>query len=154
MANTYKAYELAKQLQWKLAIRIGTKVKELAFDSDGNPYIMINDGTPATTEANAIVKVAPESWPLAKDSLGNTALAYTPHVVQLVTEAPAAGSGPGVYLTCQLFSDILAECFMLGCKFEWYQSDNTDTPDLDDITAAKLKASIRPDVYNQLTSQQ
>ena len=63
MASTAKALELARQLQWKLAVRIGTKVLDLAFASDGNPYIPINDGSAAAGEKNAVIKVSGTNIP-------------------------------------------------------------------------------------------
>lgn len=153
MASSYKALAMANQLHDKLVIRIGSKVHDVSFDTDSNPLIAIDDGTPAAGEKNALIKILPDSWPLAKDVLGNTALQFVPHVVQVVMEAPAGGAGQ-TFLDCQLLADILGECFRLGAKLDWYQSANGDAPSVDDIIAVNLVASFYPDVYNKLTSQQ
>lgn len=152
--NPQKAIELAHEIADKLKLRFAGKTVTESFDTDGLPLITVNDGTPATTEMNILVKVNMQSWPLAKDILGNTANIYAPLTVQLATEAPAAGSGPGVYLTCQNALDILGELVFKGSRVEWYQSANGTVPSASTIAAANLKASFQPDLYNPLTNQQ
>lgn len=150
--NTYKATAMAIQLQSRLALRLSAlTVHAVAYDTDGNPYIAIDDGTPATTEKNAIIKILPDVTVGATDVLGNTAFAYTPHITQLVTEAPAAGSGAGVYLDLQTLSHILDEAMGLGTRFDWYQTANTVVPT---PGAGTLKATVYPDLYNPRTNQQ
>jgi hypothetical protein len=146
MATDYKVYTLATQLADKLKARVSSKTVTLLFDTDSNPYITINDGTPATTEDNWVIKIVPQSAPLAKDALGNTAIQYTPSVCQLVTEAPAAGTGVGVYVQFATLGPILMECFRLGTAIEWYQSANGVVPTTAAITGTP-KVSVQPSFY-------
>lgn len=152
--NPQKALEMAHEIADKLKLRFSTKTVTEGFDTDGLPTITVNDGSPATTEMNIFVKVNLQSWPLAKDILGNAANIYAPLTVQLVTEAPAAGSGAGVYLTVQNVLDIVGELILRGSRVEWYQSANGVVPVAASITAGNLKGSFQPDLYNPLTSQQ
>jgi len=149
-----KALELAHEIADKLKLRFAGKVVTEGFDTDGLPTITVNDGSAATTEMNIFVKVNLQSWPLAKDILGNAANIYAPLTVQLATEAPAAGSGVGVYLTVQNVLDIAGELILKGSRVEWYQSTNGTVPTASTIAAANLKGSFQPDLYNPLTNQQ
>lgn len=152
--NPQKALELAHEIADKLKLRFAGKTVTEGFDTDGLPTITVNDGTPATGEMNIFVKINLQSWPLAKDILGNAANIYAPLTVQLATEAPAAGSGAGVYLSCQNVLDILGELVLKGSRVEWYQSANTVVPVAGTLVAGNLKASFQPDLYNPLTNQQ
>jgi|SRR6185436_7719926 len=149
-----KALAAAHELADKLKLRFSTKTVTEGFDTDGLPTITVNDGTAATTEMNLFIKVALQSWPLAKDVLGNAANVYVPLVFQIATEAPAAGSGIGVYLTVQNALDIAGEAVMRGSAVEWYQSANGTVPVAGTLIAGNLKATWIPDLYNRLTSQQ
>ena len=157
MSTTQKSLDLARQLQFKLQLRLGASnptltVHDVSFDTDSNPLILIDDGTPATTEKCAVIKIMPQSWPLAKDVLGNAAIQYTPHVAMLATEAVATN---GTYLDFQMLTHILGEMYALGCQFQFWQSTNGTAPSATTFgTASNLKASFYPDMYNPLTSQQ
>jgi hypothetical protein len=149
-----KAIEFSAQLADILKLRFSGKVVTQTFDTDGLPLITINDGTPATTEMNILIKVALLNWPLAKDILGNAANIYVPLVVQIATEAPAAGSGVGVYLTVQNVLDLSGEICFRGAGVQWYQSANGVVPVVGTLVAGNLKASFSPDLYNPITNQQ
>lgn len=150
-----KALEFAHELADKLKLRFAGKVVTEGYDTDGLPTITINDGTPATTEMNIFVKVSLLSWPLAKDVIGLSANIYVPLVVQIVTEAPASGSGVGVYLNVQNALDIAGEVVFRGAGVQWWQSANGTIPSATTLgTSTNQKASFSPDLYNPITSQQ
>lgn len=149
-----KAIEFAHELADKLKLRFSTKTVTEGFDTDGLPTITVNDGTAATTEMNILIKVTMFSWSLAKDILGNAANIYAPLTVQIATEAPAAGSGVGVYLTVQNVLDLAGEVVMRGAGVQWYQSANGVVPVVATLVAGNLKASFSPDIYNPITNAQ
>ncbi len=103
MATTKKAQALAATIADELLTRIpGLASPPTGFtaaslvqgsDTDGNPYILIGDGTAG--HGNVIIKVMPQPWPLALDALGNSAIQYTPHQVEVGWEAVSgAGADP------------------------------------------------------------
>jgi hypothetical protein len=150
MATTYKAQAMAKELADRLKARLNASLALVqGFDTDQSPYISIGAGTAAS--ASAMIKVMPVDWPLAQDILGLTANSYTPHKICFVTEARATN---GAYLTRAQLILILGQLLLMGSKVEWYESTNGDSPDLDDITAAKLVASFEPDLYYPMISSQ
>jgi hypothetical protein len=151
--NPSKAIELAHELADKLKIRFSTFTVTEAFDTDGNPYFTIDDGTPATTEMCIIVKVLPVDWALAKDVLGNTANIYSPHKIMLGTEDSASHAD---YITPQQLMHVIGEIVGKGTQWEWYKTANGTAPTLANtiFAAAKLKGTFYPDMYNPLTSQQ
>lgn len=150
MATTYKAQALAKELADRIKARLnGALTLAQGFDTDQNPYISIGAGVAG--QPNAIIKVMPVDWPLAQDVLGLTASQYTPHKIAFVTETVATN---GSYLTAPQQILLLGQILLMGSKVEWYKSSNGDSPDLDDITAAKLIASFEPDLYYPMISSQ
>lgn len=150
--NPSKAIALAHEMADKLKIRFSSLTVTEAFDTDGAPYITINDATAAAGEQNMLVKVSPETWPLALDVLGNAANIYSPSKVQIVTELSAT-AGQTLLSGANILA-LLGECLSRGAKVEWYMSTNGAAPGLADITASKLKGTFYPDLYNPLTSQQ
>lgn len=157
MATTQKALSLALTLQSKLLARLGSVVHDVSFDSDQNPLILIDDGTPAAGESAAVIKIQPEPWPLARDVLGNAAIQYTPHVVKLCTEKDPTGGAGADIMALQTKLSILAECLALGCKTEWYRTTNGTVPSasaLATLDDSAPEAAVYPDLYNPMTSQQ
>jgi hypothetical protein len=151
MATSYKAQALASELADKIRSR-GFGGSLLVDAADLNPYVSIGDGT--IGGANALLKVKPVDWPLAKDVLGLDQAVFAPHVIQFVTEAdPTAGAGANPLTRGQVLG-ILGQAMAMGCVVEWYESANGDSPDLDDITPAKLKGTFHPDHYHPLVSAQ
>lgn len=147
MATTAKAIEIAQQLLDRLKLRFsgagGTTsltVSALAFDTDANPYFTIGSGSAGAQ--NAVIKVIPYTWPLAKDVLGNSAIQYTPHIVQLATEL-SASAGPGTILSVQSAMSIVGQILGTGCHWDWYQSANGTAPTVSTFaTASNLKGSF------------
>lgn len=143
MANTFKALALANDLADKLKLRLTQAVVQ-SFDTDGNPLITI--GTIATTNACAVVKVMPISTPLVTDIFGNAGNQYTPHRIQIVTEAFTSGTGLGVYLGVALLP-LMGELLSRRTRVEWYQDTNGTAPTIADAVAAKLVKTLEPSLY-------
>lgn len=148
MSTSAKALSLANDLADELKKRTTLTVAQ-SFDTDGSPLIQV--GTGSIGAAGGLLKVRPQDWPLAKDVLGLSANIYTPHVIQLVTEANAsAGAGADINTPAQLMV-LMAPALLRGCRFEWYNSANGNAPDATDITSGNLKASFES-LYHPLTS--
>lgn len=150
MSTTAKAQKLSAELADKLKARLnGALTVTQGFDTDQNPFIRV--GTDSAGQPTALIKTMPQDWPLAIDVLGLTAPQFTPHKMCFVTEARTQNGG---YLTHAQIALILGQTLAFGTKVEWYESTNGDSPDLDDITAAKLIATYEPDQYYPLISSQ
>jgi hypothetical protein len=138
MATTQKAIDIARDLAAEFTTRFGALATPLtvtqATHSDGNPYISISDGTPATTEVVFIVKVAPMEWSLAKDVLGLSAQVYVPTVIQIATETNAdAGSVARVTKSTHILA-LLGPIVTKGCVVEWYEQAAGNYPTIASIT--------------------
>jgi len=153
MSTTYKAQALAHELADRLRARGFTALGVVeSFDTDQSPLIIIGAG--ANGGRNAVIKVGPVVWPLAQDILGLTAPQYTPHVLQLVTEAnPAGGAGADPLTPADLLG-IMGQSVLMGCQTEWYQSASGTAPTAAAIIAGNLKATFAPDVYHAMVSSQ
>lgn len=141
MATTHKAISMARDLADALRKRLPSKTVTESFDTDGSPLIAIDDGSPATGEENVLLKVRPLDWPLAKDVLGLAQTVFTPHVIQMATEAEADADASVIILSRQTLLHVLGEVLGKGCKVEWYESANTVVPVAGTFIAGNLKAS-------------
>ena len=150
-STSYKANELAAELNAILKVRFSTLTNVTGFDSNGNPTIAIGAGSAGGR--NAFIRVQPISWSLAQDIFGNSANQYGPHVVQLCTEAnPAGGAGADV-LSASDIAQLLIPCSKQGSQFQWYNTANGTAPTVSGITAANLKVTVENDLYwNVLSS--
>lgn len=83
MATSQKAVELSRHLASRLKVRLPSASVAESQDSDGHPLITLGTGTAGGF--NALIRVRPQAG-IGTDHLGNSALAYTPSVVQFVTE--------------------------------------------------------------------
>lgn len=152
MATTQKAIELSAYLAEALALRLSALAQSTSFDTDGNPLISVGSGTAG--QKNLIVKVMPTPWPNAKDSLGNSAIQYTPHTVRLATEASAA-AGVGTIFSTQDVLHFIGEILGKGCRVEWYQSANGVAPTATTINdSTKLQASFELSLQYPLIQSQ
>lgn len=145
MATTQKALDIAYKLRDELRGRVQTSayfVNDIQFDSDGSPYFTLGDAVPASHEKNWIIKVRPVDWSLAKDVLGNTAIPYGPHVIQLAIEAGAASNFADFGYADLL--QVLSSCAQQGCKLELYARTAGTLVAIGDITGANLKSSWEP----------
>jgi hypothetical protein len=153
---SYKAIELSAELADELRKRTTLLVTESA-DTDGNPVITVSaDSTPAAGEKVIVVRTAPITWGLAKDVLGLASTVYTPHVIQVCTEANYEGTTDSVL-------DILGPAELLpvlitvgkrGTRVEWYQTTNGTVPSVAAMISTNLKASHEADVYHGMLSSQ
>ena len=165
MANSYKALAIAHDLADRLKTRLpSTQIVTESFDTDLNPLITINDGSPATLEANFVIKVAAVDWPTAVDVLGLAQTVYTPHVIAVATEADTTAGAAADPTTRAQLLPVIAQCLAMGCETRWYESAVGAVPTAGTITAGaatgaafgttNLKATYQPDHYHALVSNQ
>lgn len=155
MATTTKALALARELMdvWAKQVISTMPVQVETFDTDGNPVITMSaDATPATTEKIVVVRVKPITW-TATDIIGHTSQIFTPHVIQLCTEAnPAGGHGADILTPVELLP-VLAEIAKRGTIIEWYESAAGDIPATTEMTDANLKATYQELWWNGMKAQ-
>lgn len=149
MSNTTeKARMIALKLADELKIRLSALALAEGTGSAGDPLLTIGAGS--IGGANAIVRVIPTAFSLAKDILGNAANSYTPHTIQLCTEAnPAGGSGADI-LTPQQVVSLTSAIDGFGATWEWYQSANGTAPTEAAMIAGNLKATFDQNSYYKL----
>lgn len=153
-ATSFKAYEISKTLADTLRWRgLGSLGLVETFDTDGYPLITIGAGTPGGR--NAVIKVTQQSNPLAKDAFGNTANAFGPHVIQLVSEANYAGATDNVAdtLTASDIAKIFCSIVPFSTAIAWYQTATGVAPTIAGATAANLKTTEYPDPFNPVINQ-
>jgi hypothetical protein len=151
---TAKAVSIARDIASNLRLRQTALAVTESFDTDLLPVITV--GTNVAKAPGAQIKVVPQDWPLAKDILGLTALAFGPHKIQIVLEANAeAGDADEDDVNSwAVLLPIIGECVLRGCRVEIYNSATADSPDLADITAGNLKASFDPHVQFGMIANQ
>lgn len=149
MATTTKALAIARELidLWTKELSSSFASIVQSFDSSGNPVITLSDGGPTTGEKVAIVRISPISW-TATDILGNASPMYTPHVIDLCTEANYAATTDGVadILTPTELLPLLGEIVKRGTQVRWYVSANGTVPATTQMTSGNLSASYT-DLY-------
>lgn len=135
MATTQKALDLCRDLKEEIAFLFPTKtVSDVTIYSDGHPYFTLNDGTPATTEANAVFKVVPAPI-VGVDALGTASTAYANHVIQIAIEANrTTGPGHADNLTTQQLLDVIAPCVRKSSVVEIYVRAAGNPPVIGTIT--------------------
>lgn len=152
MATTKKALDFARDLMdvWAKQVNSTLPIIKQTFDSSGNPVITLSaDATPATGEKVVVVLIKPYATGTATDSLGNTATAYTPHIIQVCTEANYAGTTDNTadILTPVELLPVFCEVAKRGTIVEWHVTANGTVPSESAITAGTvLKATYR-DLY-------
>ena len=163
MSTTFKAQAIAHELADRLKVRPAINALGVAeaTDADLNPIITIGvidltaDPAGVTTVACAILKVEPQSWPLAQDILGNAAIQFTPHVIKILKEAGPAGTPTGGGLSSSAVLELLAQCTQMGCRVEIYETESGGGVELADIDdATHLVDAYDPDAYHPLISSQ
>lgn len=155
MSNvTHKAVALSRHLADDLKKRFAPLEVAESFDTNGNPVVTVSDGTLATTERGAVLRILGDTNPVAKDILGNDAIHYTPHTLQICSEADdGLGNGnTGSYLTIQDILHLVGECGKRGMKLEWYVSANGDVPAVAEMIAGNLVATFS-DLYWNIQRQ-
>jgi hypothetical protein len=96
--STAKAESIIRQLKDNLSKRIAgaasgrlDTIRE-AKDSDGYPYLMLSDGgTETAGNPVAFIRVK-QSDAVSKDILGNSLMAFAPHILELAYELDGANS--------------------------------------------------------------
>ena len=152
MATSKKALDFARDLSdvWAKQVKATLPIITQTYDSSGNPVLTLSaDVDPASGEKVVVVLIKPYATGTATDVFGNTATAYTPHVIQVCTEANYAGTtdNQADILTPVELLPILAEVCKRGTIVEWHVTDNGTVPSEAAITAGtKLKATYR-DLY-------
>ena len=144
-STSYKSNELAAELASELKLRLATLTQVTGFDSNGNPTIAIGDGVAG--HANVFILIKPIDWALAKDIFGNSANQYTPHTIQIATEANPAGGAGADCLTRSQLANFLVPITKKGTRFEWFERANGAAPLVTDLVAANLKVTIENDLY-------
>lgn len=143
---TAKSQEIIRVLADKFAKRVASTlpVQVRSADSNGQPVLTLSaDATPATGEKVVVIRVQPQPWTLATDVLGNTAIQYGPHVIDICTEKNYAATTDNVadILTPVELLPILGDVILTGCMVRWYQTDNGTVPSASAMAADKLIAS-------------
>lgn len=154
-----KALDIAAQLAESLALRcsaagLGTALAvSTNFDSSGNPTILV--GAASAGNAGAFIRVMNYPSPNSYDIIGNVAPVYTPHVIQVATEAnPAGGAGADVNSLAQLGA-VMLQCEVMGCRLELWQSANGTVPSVTTFgTASNLKLVFEANMYYPVVSDQ
>lgn len=151
--TTYKAGTILNSLVDLLTLELATNMPVVTKYTDalGNPYVIFSAAASQAAGAkNVLIRVQPLSWTNAKDILGNTAIQYTGHVIQIETEANSTGvgsGGTGGTGPAALEADVLApadllpvliECGRTGCWVDWYTTPYGTAPTTVDGTTAAL----------------
>ncbi len=155
---SYKAIEMSAEMADKLKKRLPAMVHTSTFDVNGDPVITIaQDSTPAAGEKVIIIRTKALTFSLAKDVLGLPETVFTPHVLQICTEANFAGTTDNVadILGPIELLPIIATAGKTGCKVEWHVTANGTIPSTAAIDAGTvLKASYESELYwGMLASQ-
>lgn len=158
MASSYKAVASANELFSELTKRLPAlaATSSQSFDTNGNPTIVVaSTGTPATTQKNAFIRIQPQANPTALTSIGTTPDLFVPTVIQVATEAPAAGTGH----TSDFFSpsdliNLYGTLFARGMRLELYQSANGTVPVVGTLIAANLQVAFEANIYWGMLSSQ
>jgi hypothetical protein len=110
------------------------------FDANGDPTILMSaDATPAAGEKVLLIRIKQVSNPLAKDVLGNTAIQFGPHVIQLCTEDD---SGAADILTPAQLAPLLCEIGRKGAEFQWYETANGTVPSVAALDALESAGTV------------
>jgi hypothetical protein len=157
MASTYKATTILTELVDLLAKELATPLPVINTYTDalGNPYAVLS-ATATLTTGNPVVLIRIMALPVTNlntDILGNTAIKYSGHAIQIVTEKNSsfATGGSGAtppetaladILTPTSLLPILIECGRTGCPVDWYQTNNGTAVTIDGTTAALTGATL------------
>jgi hypothetical protein len=148
MSTTAKAGAIMRELKNKLTLQVATAMPYAvsSADSSDNPVLTLSvDATPTATHKVVVIRCQPISWS-AKDILGNASTMYTPHYIDVCTEANYAATTDGVadILTPADLLPVLAECVKTGCIVRWYVSPYNTVPATAQMTSAQLGATYSP----------
>jgi hypothetical protein len=154
---SFKAEQLLNSLGDELKKSARALVQTRSVDGNGDHVLTLSeDATPAAGEKVIVIRSKAIDWPLSKDVLGLPSVMFTPHVIQICTEANYEGADDTVL-------DILGPAELLpvlltvgkrGTKVEWYVSANGDVPSTAEMTAANLAAEYHAELYHGMQASQ
>ena len=149
MATSEKAMQISRDLFDALSKQVYATMpySVQSYDSLGNPTFTVSeDATPTLRKKVVVVTVKPYATGTAKDVFGNTATAFTPHVIQFCTEANnATSAGTADILTPTDLLPVITEIARRGCYVEWHVTANGTVPSAAAIVAGTvLSATWRP----------
>lgn len=150
--NIKKAVVLSRELANRLTVRFGMSPSRLVregVDTNGNPTIAIDDGTPAAGEQNVFVRLMPQPS-IGLNAVGLAQDSYTPHVIQIAMEATLADAAVSLLREVHKLR-LLGEALRFGPRVELYLSANGTAPDVSTLVAANLVA-VFTDLYFPFTN--
>jgi hypothetical protein len=151
MSTTKKAIELSAELADELRKRFGTIFTSIVegSDSNGNPTIVMSDGTPVAGEQNVVVRTKAMPWTLATDVLGLAAGRYTPHVIDVCVEASTVAGCPLVLASTLI--PLMATVTKRGTQVDTYLTAHATVPSVANldtlVTAGTIDSSYQPELY-------
>lgn len=151
---TSKAIQLARRLTDQLKLRLSSLTVAESFDASGNPLITV--GTLSTGVKGALVRVVSEAT-IQKNSIGLDQTVFTPHIVQVMTEANYASTLDSVadVLTTLEKASLYAPAFESGAAVEvWETANGTAPSEAAFATASNKKGVLSPDLQYPLMNQQ
>ncbi len=135
------ARELADLLKKWLAATMPVCVE--TNDANGDPTIKFSaDSGPTTGEKVVLIRIKQVPNSLAKDVLGNTAIQFGPHRIQLCTEANDETTGTDDILTAAELAPLLVEIGRKGCELEWYVTTAGTVPTVDALNTLETAGTV------------
>jgi len=119
--TTQKAIDLAGEMRNSLQ-RYFTTVGDVTFDTDGNPFFTVTQGTLAAGQQAAVVKVTPVPS-INVDGLGLAQKVYATHYIQVVLETSTIAHV--ALMTEQNKVWVYGETGARNCRFQLFLSANT-----------------------------
>lgn len=152
---TQKAISMARRLADELTFRLNGDLDVVeSRDSNGNPLVTVGDA--GIGDAGCLIRIVTVPT-IQKNSIGLDQEVFTPHIVQLMTEANYAGSDNGVadINTATQFATFLAVCVETGAKVEIWQTANGTAPSAGAFaTGSNKKGEVLSSVQYPLMNQQ
>ena len=143
-----KAEALMRSLKEKLAFRFPGFILAESKDANENPVLSISDGTPATGEQNAVIRIKPIDAH-GVNVLGMAQEMFSPHQLQIAVEESALIAGAS-FLSAANSAKIISEAAKTGVKVELYMRATGAIPTTADMIAANKIAEI-DDIQWQLS---
>lgn len=152
MSTTPIAIATARELKDRWAKEVYATLPYIteSSDSSGNPVLTLSaDATPATGEKVVVVRVKPISMASMLNVLGSTQEVFSPHVIQICTEANYAATTDNVadILTPAELGPVIIACGRKGMTVEWYVSANGTVPATTQMTSSNLKVTVQGNMY-------
>jgi len=152
MANsTTKAFALMQLLKSNLVFRFpSTYVFTDSLDANGCPVLTVSqDATPAAGEQVMVYRIKPVS--LLFNAIGQTQEDFVPHDLDVCIETGAVANTSILNATNAAIMN--TESAKTACIYKLYMCTNTTLPAVAEMTAANLKFTSEPMIYNKLMAQ-